>query len=101
MDFRDWLIADKQRHLAAIERIDDQLASLGDGLPTLPDRTPAAIRALLAMAGKPMTPGEVVEALREHGRNTLPNAAYQALARLAKAGEIERCMQGLYKTKTT
>lgn len=99
MDFRDWLLADRHRHVAALERIDEQLAQLG-GTP-LPKRTPAAMVAILEEGRDAMSPGQVATRLRKHGRDVSDDAVYAGLSRLARADTIERVAAGKYRAKTT
>lgn len=98
MDHRDWLVAERHRHVAAIERIDEQLAALGGR--SLPTKTPAAIRMLLEEVGVELRISHVVTKLRENGRDVLEPAVAQALFRLARAGKIERTGHGWYKAKS-
>lgn len=92
----DFLRAERAAHVAAIARLDARLAGLSP-LP-LPERTPAAVVAVLRGAGRPMAASEVGEALADQGRRVSGAALYQALCRLARAGvEVRRLGAGLYE----
>ena len=95
-DLADFLRYERAAHVAAIARIDERLAGLSP-VP-LPERTPAAVVAVLRAAGRPMYVGEVGAALDDQGRPVRAAALYQALARLAKAGvEVRRVEAGAYE----
>jgi hypothetical protein len=90
-----FLRGERAAHVAAIARIDARLAGLSH-LP-LPERTPAAVVAVLRTARRPMRRAEIGEALADQGRRVGEDALYQCLCRLARAGaEVRRVEAGLY-----
>lgn len=95
-DLADFLRFERTMHLAAVARIDERLASLSP-VP-LPERTPAAVVAILRNAGRPMRAAEIGAALVDNGRRVRDDALYQCLTRLARAGvEVRRVANGLYE----